>query len=241
MKISVEHIENTCPESEIYNTELALDGKHILELGCGPADLTRAIATEGQDRQITALEVDKIQHAKNEKITDLPNVCFKLAGAQAIPEADNTFDIVFMFKSLHHVPLDLMEKGFAEIHRVLKPGGYAYISEPIFAGDFNEILRLFNDEQEVRAAAFEATKAAVNSGLFQLCKQIFFNTPIAFENFEDFEKKVLQATHTEFNVSPELHARIKEKFSQYAGKDGARFNMPMRVDLLQKPANNTTS
>lgn len=100
------------------------------------------------------MEVDVIAHRKNLQITDLPNVTFGLAGAQDIPLDDETADIVLMFKSLHHVPVELMETSLREIRRVLKPAGLAYISEPIFACDFNEILRLFHNEQEVREAAF---------------------------------------------------------------------------------------
>ena len=37
--------------------------------------------------------------------------------------------------------------------RVLRPCGLVYISEPIYAGNFNDILRLFHDEQAVRLAA----------------------------------------------------------------------------------------
>ncbi len=48
MKISTQQIEINCPESDIYNRLLALDGKHILELGCGSADITRNIATTGK-------------------------------------------------------------------------------------------------------------------------------------------------------------------------------------------------
>ena len=145
MKIAAEQIDVTCPESEIYNDLLALDGKHILELGCGGAEITRDIATSGADRKITALEVDGIAHAKNLQITDLPNVTFGLSGAQDIPLEDESVDVVLMFKSLHHVPLEAMEPSMREIRRVLKPGGLAYISEPVFAGDFNDILRLFHD------------------------------------------------------------------------------------------------
>ena len=136
MKIAVEQIDVVCPEPEIYNRLLTLDHKHILELGCGSAEITRNIATSGAGRKITALEVDEIAHAKNLQIADLPNVTFAIAGAQEIPLADASVDVVFMFKSLHHVPLDLMDQSLREISRVLKPGGLAYISEPVFAGGF---------------------------------------------------------------------------------------------------------
>ncbi|MEJ2653276.1 MAG: class I SAM-dependent methyltransferase, partial [Gammaproteobacteria bacterium] len=85
MKIAVEQVEVNCPEAEIYDRLLALDGKHILELGCGSAEITRNIASAGTGRKITALEVDEIAHGKNLQITDLPNVSFDLAGAQDIP------------------------------------------------------------------------------------------------------------------------------------------------------------
>ncbi|TNF97641.1 MAG: class I SAM-dependent methyltransferase [Gammaproteobacteria bacterium] len=235
MKISTDHYERTCPESEIYNSLLSLDDKNILELGCGRGELTRAIAEAGHGRQVVALEVDEVQHMKNLEVTDLPNVSFKLAGMQGLPEAGESFDVVFMFKSLHHVPATLMQKGFEEVHRVLKPGGYAYISEPIFAGNFNEILRLFHDEERVRQAAFQAEQAAVNAGLFKLVSQTFFKSPMAFECFSEFEEKVIGVTHTDHQLSPELHEQVRTRFMQFSNEAGARFEMPIRVDLLQKP------
>ncbi|MGH8596550.1 MAG: class I SAM-dependent methyltransferase, partial [Gammaproteobacteria bacterium] len=101
MKLSSSAIERTCPERLIYEQVLPLDGAAILELGCGRAELTRLIATRGVARRIIALEVDEIQHALNLAISDLPNVSFKLAGAQSIPAPDATFDVALMFKSLH--------------------------------------------------------------------------------------------------------------------------------------------
>ena len=183
MKIAAEQIDINCPESEIYNRLLSLDGKQILELGCGSAEITRNIATSGSDRKITALEVDETAYEKNLQMSDLPNVTFGLAGAQDIPLADESVDVVFMFKSLHHVPLELMDASMREIRRVLKPGGLLYISEPVFAGDFNEILRLFHDEQKVREAAFSTVKKAVDEGLFSLVEETFFNSPMKFEDF----------------------------------------------------------
>ena len=235
MNIAAENIALSCAESEIYNRLLELDGKHILELGCGCAEITRDIATTGAGRKITALEVDEIAHEKNLQITDLPNVTFVLSGAQAIPLDDESVDVAFMFKSLHHVPLDLMEPSMREIRRVLKPGGLAYISEPVFAGDFNEILRLFHDEQKVREAAFSIIKKVVDEGLFNLVEETFFNSPMKFENFTDFENKVLKVTHTNHALDEDLYSLVKQRFEEHEGVHGAHFLMPVRVDLLQRP------
>ena len=234
MKLAQERIELNCPESDIYNQLLSLDDKHILELGCGSADITRNIATAGKGRKITALEVDEIAHQKNLQITDLPNVSFGLAGAQDIPLDDESVDVVFMFKSLHHVPLELMDQSLFEVRRVLKPGGFAYISEPIFAGEFNEILRLFHDEQKVREAAFQAVKRAVDDGLFILAEQVFFNTSMKYQSFAEFENNVINATHSDHALDKALYDLVKQRFEQHMGNDGAHFLTPIRVDLLQK-------
>ncbi|HID48277.1 MAG TPA: class I SAM-dependent methyltransferase [Chromatiales bacterium] len=236
MQLSVEPITRHCPESEIYESVLPLDNARILELGCGRAELTRAIATGGTNREIIALEVDEIQHAKNLEITDLPNVTFALGGAESIPLDDASIDVVLMFKSLHHVPVERMAQGLSEVRRVLKPGGMAYVSEPIFAGEFNEILRLFHDEEKVRQAAFEAVINAVESGQFNLVEEIFFHAPMAFENFAAFEQQVIGVTHTDHQLSEEVYRQVKQRFEQNLGPEGAKFLMPIRVDLLQKGA-----
>jgi SAM-dependent methyltransferase len=236
LSIAIEPIEQICAERSVIERLLALDGKRILELGCGRADLTRLLAQGGPGRRITALEVDEIQHAKNLQVRDLPNVRFELGGAQAIPAADASFDVVFMFKSLHHVPVASMADGLREIARVLAPGGHAYLSEPIFAGEFNEILRLFHDEQRVRQAAFDAIAAAVEGGLLESVEQVFFKAPVLFPDFAAFERQVIGVTHTRHVLSPALLDEVRQRFMAHAGPDGVRFAQPMRVNLLRRPA-----
>jgi ubiquinone/menaquinone biosynthesis C-methylase UbiE len=147
MKIS-QPAERLCDEYKVIAAELPLAGARILELGCGKAEKTRTIAQAGKVASILALEVDALQQARNLQISDLPNVRFGHGAAEAIPVADSTFDIVMMFKSLHHVAMSEMNQALSEIRRVLRPGGLAWISEPIYAGAFNEILRLFHDEKK---------------------------------------------------------------------------------------------
>ena len=234
MKLISDNIELTCLEADVYHRLLDLDQKHILELGCGNAEITRDIATGGPDRTITALEVDEIAHDKNLQITDLPNVTFGLGGAEDIPLPDESIDVVFMFKSLHHVPIDLMDQAMREIQRVLKPNGRLYVSEPVYAGEFNDILRLFHDERLVREAAFDAVKKAIDVGLFTLEEEVFFKTPMDFESFDDFETRVLNVTHTNHNLDAALYQRVKQRFEAHLGEQGARFLIPIRVDVLQR-------
>ena len=101
--------------------------------------------------------------------------------------------------------------------------------------DFNEILRLFHDEQKVRAAAFNTVKKAVDAGLFNLVEETFFNSPMKFESFADFENKVLKVSHTNHALDEKLYQQVKQGFEHHLKDDGAHFLMPIRVDLLQRP------
>lgn len=224
-----------CREVDVYSQVLPLAGASVLELGCGRAEFTRAIAAAYPDATIIALEVDSIQQARNVASVNLPNVSFAEGGAEAIPSAATIFDVVLMFKSLHHVPTQSLDRALVEIHRVLVPGGLAYISEPVFAGAYNEIVRIFHDEERVRHAAFDAVRAAIARGLFTLVEERFFYSPLQFGSFADFEDRVIGVTHTQHRLSSEQHAAVRTRFNTHVGPEGARFEQPMRVDVLRKP------
>ena len=234
MKIADPAQDTLVNEVRLMLAELPFDGANVLELGCGKAEKTRMLAETGRMKEIVALEVDDIQHRRNLQISDLPNVQFRHGGAEAIPAADNSFDIVLMFKSLHHVPMEHMNPALSEIARVLKPGGLAWISEPVFAGELNEVFRLFHDEKVVREAAFAAIRKSVDDGRLSLERQLFFNTRSFFESFDQFDQRMIQVTHTSHQLAPELYRRVKDKFESYLTPEGATFLNPQRVDLLRK-------
>lgn len=223
-------------ELEIIGDVLPLEGARVLELGCGRAWMTRRIAEDFPVAHVVATEVDRIQHDKNLAITDLPKVEFRYGGAEAIDLPDASVDVVLMLKSLHHVPMELMERALGEMNRVLIPGGLAYISEPVYDGAFNDILKLFNDEKTVREAAFETVHRAVESGEFELAAEIFFESPGHYADWHEFDERMLQVTHTEHRIDDALYQRIKSAFEAHLGADGAHFLRPSRVDLLRKPA-----
>jgi SAM-dependent methyltransferase len=232
MRIAAAEVSRVVDEEAILNELLPLKHAVVLELGCGKADKTRLVAR--QAASVLALEVDRIQLANNQAAEKPDNVRFEFGGAENIPAADASFDIVLMFKSLHHVPTELMDDAFAEIHRVLKPGGLAYISEPVYAGDFNEILRLFHDEKTVREAAFAAEVRAVSTQRLSLVSQTFFLQPMHFDDFSQFENRILKVTHTDHSLSPALHDAVRAKFDRHMATGGVDFHMPIRVDLFRK-------
>lgn len=222
-------------EVRLMFERLPLAGARVLELGCGKAEKTRLIAEGSAVREIVALEVDEIQHQRNLQISDLPKVVFRRGGAEAIPLDDASVDVVVLFKSLHHVPMQHMDTALKEIARVLRPGGLAWISEPIYAGELNEVFRLFHDEKIVREAAFAAVGRAVDAGILALDTQLFFNTRSHFDDFSQFDRRMIQVTHSNHALSPELYAQVQAKFESYLGPGGADFLNPQRVDLLKKP------
>jgi len=225
----------TTTELEIIEQKLPMRGRRVLELGCGRAWMTRQMAERFHPERIIATEVDEIQHQKNLLIDDLPNVTFVYGGAQQIDLPDASIDFVLMLKSLHHVPVELMDQGLQEIARVLKPGGLAYISEPVYQGDFNDILKLFHDEKEVRELAFAAVERAVTNGAFELVEEIFFNSPGHYKDFAEFDERMLKVTHTQHQIDEQLYQEIKAAFERHMTDDGAHFLKPSRVDLLRKP------
>ena len=135
--------------------KIDFSGATVLEIGSGAATRTEQIARHTDVKAIVAAEIDPVAHSKNlEK--QVNKVRFESFGAQQIPYESESFDVVIMLKSLHHVPGTMMRQSLSEIHRVLKMGGLAYLSEPVFQGDLNEVIRMFHDEEAVRKAAFES-------------------------------------------------------------------------------------
>lgn len=223
-------------EFKLLTTLVDLESATIVDVGCGAGQMTLRMAAEGRARRVLGVEVDAVQLQKNLDKTWPPEVAFAHAGAQALPVEDGSVDGLTFFKSLHHVPDELLGAAFHEMRRVLKPGGWVFISEPVFAGSFNEIVRLFHDEEVVRAQALRATDDAVRRGLFVHERRVNFQTPVAFTDFADFRVRLMNPTHSELSQAPELVERVRQAFDAHQTPSGARFIRPMRVDLLAKPA-----
>jgi len=234
MQLNAPDQYRTATEIDTVAELIDIRGASVLELGCGAAYSTRALVERLGAGEVVATEVDRIQHDKNLTIDDLPGVRFVLGGAEAIDAPDASFDAVFMFKSLHHVPADAMDRALREIHRVLKPGGAALFSEPVYWGAFNALMSLIHDEQSVRQAAFDALCTAVDAGLFRVEAEVFIEVPGSYPDWDSFAGRFLDVTHTELDIDSARRERIRAAFEAHMTPTGAHFMKPHRVDLLRR-------
>ncbi|CAD5373913.1 Methylase involved in ubiquinone/menaquinone biosynthesis [Rubrivivax sp. A210] len=222
-------------ELDVLAGLLPLAGQHIIELGCGAAQLSRALVARHPGSRVTALEVDTLQHAKN-LAAPQEGLAFVMAGAQAIPCADSGFDLALMLKSLHHVPIDLMAQALREVARVLRPGGHLYVSEPVYGGPFNDVIRVFNDEGVVRAAAQAAVDTALQGGAWTQVGEQRFEMPVRFRDFAEFEQRMMRPSFADHRIDEAKLAATRAVFDPHRGPDGTCFMRPMHVRLLMKKA-----
>jgi ubiquinone/menaquinone biosynthesis C-methylase UbiE len=108
-----------------------------LELGCGTGFFTLNLKLAGviDEGHVTDLSPGMVDVAQRNARALGFQVEGRVADAERLPYDDGMFDIVIGHAVLHHIP-DL-GRSFAEILRVLKPGGrFVFAGEPTEHGDY---------------------------------------------------------------------------------------------------------
>lgn len=98
-----------------------LNGKNVLEVGCGLGAIAAELAKSGA--RVTAIDFSTtgaITTAERFRINGLQGYILQ-ADAENLPFADKSFDFVWSWGVIHHTPNT--EKVISEIYRVLKPNG----------------------------------------------------------------------------------------------------------------------
>lgn len=106
-----------------------VDGEHVLEIGCGQGVGTQIILEQFGAAHVTAIDLDPamIDRARERLRDHGDKVSLRTGDAEHIDAPDDSFDAVFDFGIIHHIPN--WRASIEEVHRVLRPGGRFYFEE----------------------------------------------------------------------------------------------------------------
>lgn len=95
----------------------------LLDVGCGDGALIDAVVRRWPDVVATGLDLQPERIA--EAAARVPDAAFHVGSADALPFADDAFDVVTAITLMSSLPSERMELDAAhEIARVLRPGGW---------------------------------------------------------------------------------------------------------------------
>ena len=197
---------------EVLANAVALDGRTVLDVGCGDGAFVRALRGAGADALGVDIDVTRA--------TELdPGGRYLTGGAEAIPLEDQSVDVATLMRSLHHVPDP--RSAFPELRRVVRD--LVYVAEPLPVGAFFELLRPVDDETEVRAAA----QAAIQGSGFEVVQTIEYDVVRQLDRLEQLKDMVLAADPTRADRYALQEENLRERFTPGA------YPIPMRVDILR--------
>ncbi len=220
--------------TEIVKELLVLDGRRVIDVGCGEGRFTRALAAEGAE--VFGIDVNDAALAAASAAPGGRNVTYMLGRGEDLPFDDASIDVVVYSNSLHHIDADKMDQALGEAARVLKPDGRLCIIEPLAEGSYFEAMRMVKDETEVRAKAYEALSKAEALGL-ENETELVYDEPRRFESYEVFRERQSARGDARRAAFDAHNDEIRTNFLANARQEGGELvlDQPTRVNLLRKP------
>jgi ubiquinone/menaquinone biosynthesis C-methylase UbiE len=221
--------------TEIAGELLNLNGKNVVDVGCGEGRFTRFLAQSAA--QVSGLDINQVSldRARAKAREEGIDVDWRQGRAEEMPFTDESLDLVVFSNSLHHVAMADMVAALQEAARVLKPVGELYIMEPVADGNYFEATRLVNDESIVRNKAIAAIHE-VGSKDFEPITEVTYHARRSFDSYEEYATEQAARSDKRKRLFAEKDDEIRTNFLAAAQhKDGKlAFEQIFRVNLLRK-------
>jgi len=125
-----------------------------LDIGCGQGWYCTALAERGVAMSAIDASADQIERARNISRAAGVHVDYRVGRADRLPYSENSFDFCYAINVMHHIAdPQIRNRTYAEIIRVLKPGGTFFLHEmnvrnPIFRFYINYLFPLLRNIDE---------------------------------------------------------------------------------------------
>ena len=120
-------------------------GAYVLDLGCGPGDITQRVAAAQTSWRVCGLDASAAMLSMAQSDGD---GCFVRGDAKETPFPDGTFHVVISNSILHHV--DNTEAFWAEVRRISGPGAFILMRDllrPESAVDAERIVEAYAKDE----------------------------------------------------------------------------------------------
>ena len=204
-------------------------GRVVIDIGSGDGALARSLAEAGAE----VSGFDPLGPEQPWTSAGAGRYRLLRTGAEALPLADASVDLVLFIYSLHHIPPAVLPGVLQESRRVLRPTGQLYIAEPLAEGPVHQVAELYHDETAVRQQAADLL-AANAPRLFPHHDQLHYRNRRSFTGFDDYATRMTASLR--FNDFTEAQLRapaVRERFDAVFDAAGGHFDQPVRVDLLR--------
>ena len=120
-------------DKKIINSKLQLDGKKILDFGCGMGGMTLWYATNFQCKvdgvDIDAHHIEIAEHVRQK--FKVENVNFRLQDILKDPfDPEEMYDIIFLNDVVEHIPIPVLKQIFQQLAMHLNHNGVIFIGYP---------------------------------------------------------------------------------------------------------------
>lgn len=216
---------------EIIRSVTSLKNKRVIDIGCGDGWFLSWCSNEISSGTGIDPSKEQILLAK-EKINN-KNISFENLGAENLKKLNDTYDLIFFFNSLHHVPMHLMAYSLEEASKVMHKNSILIIIEPIAKGNFYKFMKDIDDEFEVRQKAYESIKNCKYNNLINQ-DEIFYEEIKSFDNFEQCIKFLKNVDKNRIKYINDNMENIRNLFNDLSILKNKRFEFkqPMRINLL---------
>jgi len=198
-----------------FAAELPLDGKVILDFGCGTGNFLYAL------QKLTTAEVYGAEPSEGMRKKALAKgLDVRRGDHTSLPFADGFFDFIYMTDVIHHVP-DLNQM-FSKLGRVLKTGGllcvltesHRQIETRFYAKHFPSTVAV---EKNRYPDIPDIIRAAESAGM-ETCKVVVTDTETEFTVSEEFVNLVENKGYSMFRLIAEADyqaglAALKKDFT----------------------------